>query len=94
MVGLLESLETVLLHPEADQSVLTAQPTPTEATSVTLTGNLEGWWTEAKSTGRKPSTHESYRHTVTGPVTFLGHDSAKLVTPEDIVRFKIPWGGG
>jgi integrase len=55
---------------------------------VTLTGILDGWWTEAKATGRKPSTHASYRNTVTGLVTFLGHDSAKLVTPEDIVRFK------
>jgi integrase len=88
MVGLLESLEAVLLYPDADQSVLTAQPTPAEATSVTLTGILEGWWTEARATGRKPSTHESYRNTVVGLVAFLEHDSAKLVTPEDIVRFK------
>jgi integrase len=88
MVGLLESLEAVLLSPDADQSVLTTQPAPTDATSVTLTGLLDGWWIEAKSTGRKPSTHESYRNTVAGLVAFLGHDSAKLVTPEDIVRFK------
>jgi hypothetical protein len=66
MVGLLESLEAVLLSPDADQSVLTAQSTPADATSVMLTGILEGWWTEAKSTGRKPSTHESYRNTVGG----------------------------
>ena len=43
---------------------------------------------EAKATGRKPSTHESYRNTVAGLVAFLGHDDAKRVTPEDVVRFK------
>jgi integrase len=73
----------------ADQSVLsTAPPAPSEAASVTLTGIIEGWWTEAKATGRKPSTYESYRNTVAGLVVFLGHDDAKRVTPEDIVRFK------
>jgi integrase len=55
---------------------------------VTLTGILDGWWREAQSTGRKPSTHESYSNTVAGLVAFLGHDDAKLVSPEDIVRFK------
>jgi integrase len=49
---------------------------------------LEGWWKEAQATGRKPSTHESYSNTVAGLVAFLGHDDAKLVTPDDIVRFK------
>jgi integrase len=80
--GLMEAVEAILLQndppksAEADQCVLT------------LTGLLEGWWTEAKATGRKPSTHESYRNTVAGLVTFLGHDRAPEVTPEDIVRFK------
>jgi integrase len=88
MAGLLESLEAVLLYPDAGQSVLTAQPAPTEAISLTLTGLLNGWWTEAKATGRKPSTYESYSNTTAGLVAFLGHDDAKRVTPEDIVRFK------
>jgi hypothetical protein len=69
------------------------QPSPqphatSAAPDLTLTGMLDGWWTEAKATGRKPSTHQSYRNTVAGLVAFLGHDDAKLVTPEDIVRFK------
>jgi len=78
----MEAVEAILLQndqpksAEADQCVLP------------LTGILEGWWLEAKATGRKPSTHESYRDTVVGLVTFLGHDDAQLVTPEDIVRFK------
>ena len=88
MAGLQESLEAVLLYPDAGQSVLTAQPAPTEAISLTLTGLLNGWWTEAKATGRKPSTYESYSNTTAGLVAFLGHDDAKRVTPEDIVRFK------
>jgi integrase len=55
---------------------------------VTLTAILDGWWKEAQATGRKPSTHESYRNTMTGLVAFLKHDDAKRVTPDDIVRFK------
>ncbi|HEY1864891.1 MAG TPA: DUF6538 domain-containing protein, partial [Roseiarcus sp.] len=34
--------------------------------TLTLKDMLAGWWTEAKATGRKPSTYESYRHTVEG----------------------------
>jgi integrase len=87
MAALLESLESLLLS--ADQSVLSsATRAPSLAPSVTLTGILDGWWTEAKATGRKPSTHESYRNTVAGLVAFLGHDDAKRVPPEDVVRFK------
>jgi integrase len=55
---------------------------------MTLKDMLAGWWTEAKATGRKPSTYESYRHTVEGLETFVGHDKAPDVTPEDVVRFK------
>jgi integrase len=89
--SLVDAVESALLRPN-DQSVLTSgasAPSPSAAAPiVTLTGILEGWWREAKATGRKPSTHESYRNTVAGLVAFLGHDDAKLVTPEDIVRFK------
>jgi integrase len=81
---LVESVEAHLLNPSAAP----APATPSMATSVTLTGILEGWWMEAKATGRKPSTHESYRNTVAGLVSFLGHDDAKRVTPEEVVRFK------
>jgi integrase len=49
---------------------------------------LAGWWTEAKATGRKPSTYESYRNTVAGLTKFLDHDNASQVSPEDVVRFK------
>jgi integrase len=82
LARLVESMEAHLLSPSAAST-----PTPT-APSVTLTGILAGWWKESQATGRKPSTHESYRNTLAGLITFLGHDDAKLVTPEDIVRFK------
>jgi hypothetical protein len=85
LARLVESVEAHLLNPSAAST----PATPT-ATSVTLTSILAGWWKEAQATGRKPSTHESYRNTVAGLVTFLGHDDAKLVTPEDIVRFDGP----
>jgi integrase len=87
LARLVEAVESALLRPDESPA-----PAPSGATaiaaSVTLTGILDGWWTEAKATGRKRSTHESYRNTVVGLVAFLEHDSAKLVTPEDIVRFK------
>ena len=56
--------------------------------SVTLTGVLDGWWREAQATGRKPSTHESYSTTMAALAAFLGHDDARIVTPDDVVRFK------
>ncbi len=46
------------------------------------------WWREAKATGRKQSTYESYRNTITGFIAFLGHDEAGKVTPHDVVRYK------
>lgn len=55
---------------------------------VTLTGILEAWWKEAKATGRKPSTYESYSNTTSNLVAYLGHDDATMVTPEHIVGFK------
>jgi integrase len=59
-----------------------------EAQALTLSGMLEGWWREAQAAGRKPSTHESYSATTAALVAFLGHDDARRVTPDDIVRFK------
>lgn len=53
-----------------------------------LTSLVEDWWKEAKRAGRKQSTYESYRNSMARLVTFLKHDTASRVTPEDIVRFK------
>jgi integrase len=49
---------------------------------------VEDWWKEAKRAGRKQSTYESYRNSMARLVTFLKHDTASRVMPEDIVRFK------
>lgn len=58
------------------------------ASKNSLTALVEDWWKEAKRAGRKQSTYESYRNSMTRLVTFLKHDTASRVTPEDIVRFK------
>ncbi|WP_459593578.1 tyrosine-type recombinase/integrase [Bradyrhizobium diazoefficiens] len=58
------------------------------ASKSSLTGLVEDWWKEAKLAGRKQSTYESYRNSMARLVTFLKHDTASRVTPEDIVRFK------
>lgn len=55
---------------------------------VSLKGLVEDWWKEAKATGRKPSTYDSYRNTMALLVAFLKHDDAAQVTPEDVIRFK------
>lgn len=41
-----------------------------------------------KATGRKPSTDESYRHTVRAFVTFLKHYDAGRLTADDVTRLK------
>lgn len=87
-MGLVEVVESLLINPTPALSVLPSGASTPSPTSITLTGILEGWWTEAKATGRKPSTRKSYGNTVAGLIAFLGHDDAKRVTPEDVVRFK------
>jgi integrase len=74
-------------EPPAEAGISESSPLP-DLSVFSLTEMLGGWWTEAKATGRKPSTYESYRNTVAGLVAFLGFDDAKRVTPEDVVRFK------
>ncbi len=50
---------------------------------------FDGWWREAQATqSTKPSTHDSYKRTIEKFVTFLKHDDAARVAPEDVVRFK------
>jgi integrase len=60
----------------------------TTTNRLSLTELLERWWDEAKATGRKPSTYESYRNTIKSFVAFVGHDEATRVTRDDVVRFK------
>ena len=58
------------------------------AAKVSLKGLVEAWWVEAKATGRKPSTYESYSNTMSAFVGYLGHDDASRVTRHDVVGFK------
>lgn len=55
---------------------------------VSLSGLVQGWWREAQAAGLKPSTFESYRNTFSYLVAYLGHDDARRVTKNDVVRFK------
>jgi integrase len=67
---------------------INAPPKPLTRGTMTLTGLVECWWIEAKASGRKPGTHTDYKFIFTTLANFLGHDDARRVTPEDIVRFK------
>jgi site-specific recombinase XerD len=58
------------------------------ASKTSLMAILEAWWTEAKATGLKPSTYESYSNAVAGFVRYLGHDDAAKVTADNVIGFK------
>lgn len=66
------------------------EPKPAAAVpaKVTLKGLVDDWWREAKATGRKPSTYESYGNSIALFVAFLKHDDASRVAPEDVIGFK------
>jgi integrase len=55
---------------------------------LSLKGLVEEWWVEAKATGRKPSTFESYRNTMAAFTAYLGHNDAARVSKEDVIGFK------
>jgi integrase len=66
----------------------TRKPAAPPAATVSLKGIVKAWWIEAKATGRKPSTHESYANTMAAFVGYLGHDDAGRVTRHDVIGFK------
>jgi integrase len=59
-----------------------------ETSRVSLKGLVEAWWIEAKATGRKPSTYESYSNTMAAFVSYVGHDDASRIRPSDVISFK------
>lgn len=73
--------------PDWQPPIRSKRETPTRG-AASLTALVEDWWKEAKRAGRKQSTYESYRNSMARLVTFLKHDTANRVTPEDIIRFK------
>jgi hypothetical protein len=76
--------------PQSAKSALrqSVKAPPPVSAKVSLTGLVETWWIEAKATGRKPSTHESYANTMAAFVDYLAHDDASRVTRHDVVGFK------
>lgn len=56
--------------------------------TLSLTDLVDAWWSEAKAAGKTESTHDSYSNSFRLLSAFLGHDDARLVSPEDIIRFK------
>lgn len=76
--------------PDFEPPEAKAQPkTPSPSSPKTsLTGLLAAWWAERKAAGLKPSTYESYRHTMAAFVAFLKHDEVARVTADDVLGFK------
>jgi hypothetical protein len=75
-------------NPDPKASRFPEWPASREHSAQTITGLLEGWWTEARARGVTPGTHKSYRISAAALTAFLGHDDASRVTPDDILRFK------
>lgn len=68
---------------------LTSEPSAQDASvKPSLDDLLEGWWTEARATGRTESTYRSYKHTIELLKEFLRHNDATRVSAEDVVGFK------
>ncbi|KAB0676098.1 DUF6538 domain-containing protein [Aureimonas leprariae] len=89
IVGEPSSREVVLADVRAQSASRRANGRSATASSALSMNDLfEAWWREAQASGRKPSTHESYRNTVRGFIAFLKHDEATRVTPHDVVAFK------
>ena len=78
--------------PSFEQGPVNEAPSPSAAKRPkpkdSLTGLLADWWAEAEAGGRTISTHESYGRTMRQFAAFLGHDEARRVTAEDVIRFK------
>ncbi|MBB3952352.1 DUF6538 domain-containing protein [Aureimonas jatrophae] len=82
---------TALTHTATPNSVGATGGSPRAAKgqpSVSLSGLVDDWWQEAKATGRKPSTYESYRNAFATLIKFLGHDDATQVGKADVIAFK------
>ena len=48
---------------------------------------VEGWWEEQRAVGLAESTYVNYRGAFRKLAAFLGHDEARRVSPEDVIRF-------
>ncbi|MEZ2132863.1 MULTISPECIES: DUF6538 domain-containing protein [unclassified Sinorhizobium] len=80
--------ENLLRFPKWEPPEQPNKPQSKSGSKVFLTGLVEGWWQEARAAGKSESTHESYANTFRLFSTFLGHDDALRVTPQDVVNYK------
>ncbi len=67
-----------------DNAAAWKQGTP----NVTIASLLEGWWREAKLSGRSESTRDNYSRAIDYFTEFLGHDDASVVSKDDVIAFK------
>ncbi|MGB3500188.1 MAG: hypothetical protein WBA44_01075 [Mesorhizobium sp.] len=86
-----QSARSVRSHPVVvssrdaeEHAVAGAEPSHDDTVPVSLTDMVEDWWRESKVIGRKPSTYESYRNTISTFVRFLGHDDALRISASDV----------
>ena len=74
--------------PASTRSRPVASAVPGIGGRVSLSALVDGWWTEAKATGHKSTSHESYASTMARFIKHLGHEDASRVTPDDVIAFK------
>jgi integrase len=56
--------------------------------ALTIAELVDGWWLEAKKTGRKERTRQIYAATFERLIEFLDHDDARRVTEADLLEYK------
>src|SRR5262249_51803393 len=61
---------------------------PSSSPNASVTGVTEAWKAEAIAVGTAESTITKYERILLRFVAFLGHDDARAVSSEDVVRFK------
>lgn len=73
--------------PELPEGLTPDQPVKRYGT-VSLNGLVEAWWKEASALGISNGTYGHYERTFRLLSGFLGHDDARMVSAQDILRFK------
>jgi integrase len=74
--------------PRANRFPIFKSPAEKRTSSLTMTAMFEAWEKEALQLNRASATPNRYRSVFTNFRSFLGHDDATKVTPEDVIRFK------
>ena len=74
--------------PRANRFPTFQNPAEKRSNSLTMTAMFEAWEKEAIQLNRASATPNRYRSVFANFRSFLGHDDATKVTPEDIIQFK------